>query len=92
MICQQSEANINHASDPMSPSLLSATAAPSKPKLASDDDDEPLTMDNCVALSAYDDQRRASYTARESSQKMMSSYFGRMKIIMHQMEEIYSGH
>lgn len=55
MICQQSEANINHASDPMSPSPL-LSAAPSKPKLASDDDDEPLTMDNCVALSAYDDQ------------------------------------
>ena len=57
MICQQSEANINHASDPMSPSPLLSAAAPSKPKLASDDDDdEPLTMDNCVALSAYDDQ------------------------------------
>ena len=88
MICQQSEANINHASRPNVPTSANA---PSKQKLASDDD-EPLTMDNCVALSAYDDQRRASYTARESSQKMMSSYFGRMKIIMHQMEEIYSGH
>ena len=75
MICQQSEANINHASDPMSPSLLSATAAPSKPKLASDDDDEPLTMDNCVALSAYDD-RQQSFLHSTRIIKMMSSYFG----------------